>query len=427
MMYSKQNLILILLNLCLSLTMNAQFKANYDEAAIAPYQLPEILTTENGAEIENTHDWEQKRRPEILQLFKDQVYGSLPENELNPTSSEIIEQDDAALDNTAIRKQITLQFKAQNRELSIDILLYLPKGIKNPPVFVGYNFYGNHSISNDQHIMLCKSWVRNNADYGITENHSTEASRGKRSSRWAIDKIIAEGFGLATIYYGDVDPDKNDFSDGIHPLFYTKDQQKPKENEWGSISAWSWGYSRVLDYLKSDKPINNSKYILFGHSRLGKTSLWAGALDKRFDLVISNNSGCGGAALFRRKIGETAARINKSFPHWFNTNFKQYSGAEEELPTDQHMLIALMAPRPVYIASAEEDRWADPKGEYLSGFYASPVYELYGKKGLTNIAMPGVNAPIHTSIGYHIRTGKHDVTDYDWEQYMKFYQLHFSK
>jgi hypothetical protein len=407
--------------------MISQFKATYDETAIKPYQLPELLLSKSGEKIKNTMDWEEIRRPEILQLFKDQVYGSLPEAELSPISPEIIEQDDAALDNTAIRKQITLQFKTKNREISIDILLYLPKGVKNPPVFVGYNFYGNHSISNDQHIILSKSWVRNNADYGITENRSTEASRGKRSSRWAIDKIIAQGFGLATIYYGDVDPDKNDFTDGIHPLFYAKDQDKPKEDEWGSISAWAWGYSRILETLKSDMLLENSKFIVFGHSRLGKTSLWAGALDPRFDLVISNNSGCGGAALFRRKIGETAARINNSFPHWFNTNFKKYSDHESDLPIDQHMLIALMAPRPIYIASAEEDKWADPKGEFLSGFYASPVYELYGKSGLSNATMPKISDPIHSSIGYHIRPGKHDVTEYDWEQYMKFAKIHFSE
>ncbi|GLR18259.1 glucuronyl esterase domain-containing protein [Portibacter lacus] len=419
-------LISIIIGFVWSLSVYSQPKVNYDEKAIKPYVLPELLVLSNGQEVKSVEEWEHKRREEIFDLFKSEVYGRIPDLDLKPTSEEIIEQSDMALNNSAIREQISMVFSSGEREITINILVYLPKNIESPPVFVGYNFYGNQTTTTDQHVIFTDSWVRNNTDYGIVENRATEESRGKRNSRWPIQKIIDEGFGIATIYYGDVDPDKNDFSDGIHPFFYEEGMSKPKTDEWGSISAWAWGYSKVLDYLKTDRLLTDSKFIVFGHSRLGKTSLWAGALDTRFDIVISNDSGSGGAALFKRKFGETAAIINANFPHWFNANFKKYSNNEDALSIDQHMLVALVAPRPVYIASAEEDKWADPKGEYLSGYHASPVYNLYGKKGLPELEFPETNESIHNSIGYHVRTGKHDVTDYDWDQFIKFAKKHFN-
>ncbi len=388
--------------------------------------MPDLLTLNNGQEVRSIKDWEQKRRPEILKMFRDEVYGSIPDIDLSPTSIEILESK-SALDGTAVRRQIVIDYNRNGKQLRINVLLYLPKDVLAPPMFVGYNFYGNQTTINDPNIVLTDSWVRDNEDMRITDNSASEASRGKRSHRWAIPKIISEGFGIALIYYGDVDPDKDDFSDGVHSLLYEEGQVRPQENAWGAISAWAWGMSEVLNVLKKDDSLIDSKFISFGHSRLGKTSLWTGALDERFDIVISNDSGCGGAALFRRKYGETASVINKSFPHWFNDSFKKYSGSEEALPIDQHMLIALMAPRPVYIASAQDDRWADPNGEYLSGYHASSVYKLYGEKALTNIAQPNIHEPIHNSIGYHIRAGKHDVTEYDWEQFIKFAKKHFEE
>lgn len=402
---------------------NAQRIVNYDESKIPEFTLPVALEMENGNKISSISQWEEKRRPEILNLFEEKVYGKIPED-MAISSFEIIEESENALDNIAIRKQVVLRFKKNNKELEVNILIYLPKGTKKAPLFLGYNFYGNQSVIGDQAIVLPKSWVRNNKSFGVNDNKATDASRGARANRWAVKKIIAAGYGLATIYYGDIDPDKDDFSDGIHSLFYEENQTKPKANEWGSIAAWSWGLSKAMDYFEKDADIDNSKVIVMGHSRLGKTSLWAGATDQRFAVVISNNSGCGGAALSRRSIGETVKIMNTSFPHWCNENYKYYNDKVDELPVDQHMLISLMAPRPVYIASAQDDKWADPKGEFLSGYYASPVYNLFGKKGIISSEMPKVNQPIHNDIGYHIRTGKHDVTDFDWEQYIQFANKH---
>ena len=300
------------------------------------------------------------------------------------------------------------------------ILIYLPKNVEKAPVFLGYNFYGNHTVTDDVNVIISEAWSRDNPSFGIINNQLTEQSRGVRTNRWAIDKMLDAGIGLATIYYGEVDPDKDDFSDGIHPFFYVDNQQQPAASEWGSIAAWSWGLSRTMDYFETNNEVDENKVIVFGHSRLGKTSLWAGASDERFAGVISNCSGCGGAALSKRKFGETVARINTSFPHWFCKNFRNYNNNEEALPVDQHELLALIAPRPLYIASAEEDQWADPHGEFLSAFYASKVYDLFDKKGIPSDEMPNVNEPVQNTVAYHIRTGIHDVTDFDWEQYIKW-------
>ncbi len=391
---------------------------NYDESRVPKFVLPDLFTTFQGEKIKNKSEWVEKRRPELYAFFEENVYGRVP-GEIDKFNFEILEVGDA-LNGKALRKQVKITFSRNDRSLDFTILLFLPKRRSNVPLFLGYNFLGNHTVHNDPQILLTEAWVMNNDNLGISDNRANENSRGVRSHRWAIDKIVDSGFGLATIYYGEVDPDKDDLSDGLHALFYKEGQENPASEEWGSIAAWAWAMSRAVDYFATDSHVDETKVIAFGHSRLGKTSLWAGATDNRFAGVISNNSGCGGAALSKRKFGETVARINSSFPHWFCDNFNRYNDNEESLPVDQHQLLALMAPRPLYVASAKEDQWADPKGEFLSTYHASELYDLFEEEGIPSNEMPQVNEPVQNTLAYHIRSGKHDVTDYDWEQYIKW-------
>lgn len=397
--------------------------ANYDEDKLPPYTLPDLLITLKGKPVTTAHEWMVVRRPEILNLFEENIYGRIPAS-LPRYSVDRISQEPVF--GYAIRKQLTLNFRQNGRELHVGVLMYLPQRSAAVPVFLGYNFGGNQTVSDDPGIRITDSWVPNDAAAGITDNRANENSRGNQQERWQVEKILAAGYGLVTLYYGDVDPDRNDFSDGVHPLLYKAGQTMPEPDEWGSISAWAWGLSRVMDYLEQDSDVDASRVAVMGHSRLGKTALWAGALDQRFALVISNNSGCGGAALSRRIYGERLGGMNQYFPHWLCDNCSQYDGREETLPVDQHMLIALIAPRPVYIASAADDQWADPKGEYLSGYHAGVVYRLFGKTGLPSGDMPAINEPVMNTIGYHIRPGIHGVFAYDWDQFIRFANLHFA-
>lgn len=415
---------ILTLILTVSLNISSMCQTNYDESKVPVFHLPELLVSESGEKISDSKEWMNIRRPEILKLFEENIYGEIP-GELKISSWKILEQSKNALNGKAIRKQILLTFKNSNQQLDVNLLIYLPKNKGKAPVFVGYNFFGNHTITADPMIIVPTSWSRNSEELGVTNNKPTQKSRGGSASRWPVEKIIDAGYGLATLFYGDVDPDKFgkdgiDFSDGVHPLLYENGQTHPAPDEWGAISAWAWGLGRAMDYFEQDKDIDEKRVIVMGHSRLGKTALWAGALDQRFAIVISNESGCGGAALSRRKYGERLGGMRSYFAHWLCGNCAKFDDHEENLPIDQHMLIALIAPRPVYIASALDDQWSDPKGEYLSGYYATPVYELFGKTGLISDNMPEVNHPVMTAIGYHIRNGKHDVTDFDWEQYIKF-------
>lgn len=390
-----------------------------------PLDLPDPLITNGGGTVVSTTVWEQVRREEILELFRTHVYGRAPVGRPAEMSFEVLETTNQVLSTwaeavtgTVTRKQIRVYLTATIGRPYMDILIYLPNDQPRPvKLFLGLNFMGNHTIRDDKEIEICTHFT----PWG----NSDDSPRGDEGVYWDIESILNRGYGLATIHCADLDEDRHDgFNDGVHGEF-DPSSDRP-DDAWGTVGAWAWGLSRAMDYFETDEDIDHNRVAVMGWSRLGKTALWAGARDERFSIVISNNSGETGAALARNLQGQSIAEINGSFPHWFCEKYKNYNNNVDALPVDQHMLIALMAPRPVYIASAENDAWADPEGEFLSGVYAAPVYELYGLNGLETTVMPSLDEPINDGhIGYHIRTGDHDVKPFDWNAWMDYADKHW--
>lgn len=395
--------------------------ANYDETKVPSYTLPELLKLNSGAAVKDAKTWQEKRRPEIYGLLEQQMFGKAPGRPERMTF-ELTSLEPNAMGGKAVRKEIAINTAGK----SLSLLLYLPKNAKGPvPVFLGLNFGGNQSVTPEAGIKLATIWSRNGKTPPAT---AAESSRGSSTSSWQAEKILAAGYGLATIYYCDIEPDYNGgLAHSVRQAYLKGGKTELASDDWGAIGAWAWGLSRAMDYLETDKAVDAKKVALMGHSRLGKTALWAGAADQRFAIVISNDSGEGGAAISRRMFGENVRNLNTSFPHWFAGNYKQYNERVAEMPFDSHFLIALIAPRPVYVNSAQDDQWADPKGEFLGAVAASPVWRLFAKKGIDTDQMPGVHQPVGDAVGYHVRAGKHDVTDYDWEQWIRFADRHFGR
>ncbi len=397
-----------------------------EEHNVPPYTVPDVLTTVDGVQVTTADQWQRLRRPEIVSLFQQHVYGIVPDAAVRVAHTVLAE--DSALADTASRRQIRITLTTAARSTSMDCLLYMPKGKQAHgfPLFLGLNFSGNHTVSSESDIPITDRWVRNQPEIGTLGNRASEAGRGVMASRWPLQRIIGAGCAVATIYCGDLAPDDPEhWLDGVRQLF--RDSQTPRTpGEAGAIGYWAWGLSRAVDCLEAEPGIDPQRIIVIGHSRLGKTALWAGALDQRFAMVISNNSGCGGAALSRRRVGETVAAINRQFPHWFCERFRAYDDNEAKLPVDQHMLLSLAAPRPLYVASAEEDLWADPRGEFVSTKLAEPVYALFGLRGLSHRDVPNAEVPDNAGdVAYHVRMGPHGITDYDWQQYLAFANRHF--
>ncbi len=413
---------------------------NYDESKIAPYQLLDPLRMSNGTPVVTAVQWFSKRRPQIMRLFEDNVFGRTPDAAKNVLMhARVIEHDDHALDALAIREQIELTFDpapgitpAPEVQRTLRLLLYVPANAKHrpAPVVLGLNFTGNQSVLDDPAILSTPIWSKPSGTTALVHVLPSEKTRGSATSEWQVKFLLSRGYGIATAYYQELEPDfKNASQYSVRNLFQPA-SLAPKSDDWGAIGAWAWGLSRAMDYLQRDPLVDGAHVAVTGHSRLGKAADWAAAQDSRFAALLSTESGHGGQSIQRRALGETVAHLEHSFPEWFCPAYAQWVGRDAEIAADGNLLLSLNAPRPLYVASAVEDEWSDPKGEFLSAQSASRVYEMLGEPALLPDAqMPAIDQAIGltSDVAYHVRAGLHDVTLFDWEHYLDFLDDHWGR
>ena len=378
---------------------------NYDEARVPQYDLPDPLITAEGQPVATAEQWMNVRRPQILSLFASFIYGAVPVPPDPIEQTYRVDKEDKSFMNGKVTKlDVTIRFKNRKGTAETHVLVFLPNEAKQPvPAFMMLSFDnprgGSFQLSSSR-----KGHLRNGVPLGL---------------------LADQGYAYVSVYHGNlVGHNEVSFGGGIHKLFFRDGQSFPKAHEWGVLAANAWTGMRALDYLEANDRVDANRVAVMGHSKMGKATLWAAAQDERFALAISAQSGCGGAALWRRKYGETMAKLNR-FPHWLCINARKFNEREDDLPVDQHMLLSLVAPRPVYVASGTADTWADPHGEFQSANHAGPVYRLLGKKPLSTTKLPPPNKPLlDGDIGYHIRTGGHSIEPYDWQQFISFADRH---
>lgn len=413
---------LVLAACALTMAAPARSQSNPDQARQPemPAHLPDPLVFADGTHVATPAQW-AKRRRELLPLFAEQMYGRMPGRPAE-MRFHVYDLDRQALGGKATREEVSILFRGKEDGPRMDLLVYIPNHVKRPPVILGFNFWGNETVTSDPGVRISDRWVESQSPFVdlscVKENRATAACRAIDAGRWPVEKILDAGYALATAYRGDIDPDRKDgYDESIRSAWPELAQGG---DNFSTIAAWSWAMSRALDYLEHDSRVDGRYVIAFGWSRLGKAAIWAGATDPRFAAVISNESGAGGAKIFHDVHGETVQRLNTIFPYWYCRNFKQYSGHDADLPFDQNEVLALIAPRPLYIASAILDGNADPQGEFLGALAVTKVYRFLGNTGLPTRQWPAVNQPVLGRVSYHVRSGVHSVTDFDWEQYLRF-------
>jgi len=400
----------------------AGIPVNYDESLSGSYTLPDPLLFPGGKVVGSASQWTKKRRPQILKMFEEFQFGKVPVPP-GKLSFKIFDPGTSALNGTAIREQVTIYFSTDTSDHRMDLLIYIPADADKPvPLFFNVGFSPNASTVDDPGIM--GGFIRGR------DGKLIPAQRKSGFGRLDPAIFLSQGIGFATIYYGDIEPDFADgIKYGIRSLYLKNNEKYPEPDEWGAISAWSWGLSRAMDYFETDPRIDQKRVALFGVSRLGKTVLWTGARDDRFRMVIASCSGEGGAALSRRNYGETIDHMTHPTRYFyqFAGNWRNFKDDPSRSPVDAHMLIALMAPRPLLLQTGDTDYWSDPKGEFLAAVAAAPVYKLLGKRPLDTDSLPPAGVPVLNDLGYYMHKGGHGAMPQDYEVFIRFIKMHFTE
>lgn len=392
----------------------AGIPVNYDESKVGDYQatLPDIFTFNNGKKVTSAKQW-PKRRAEILKMFEEQQFGKWPAKK--PALRYDVTVDEG-FGGQALRKQITIYFSPDNNGPRVDVLVYLPKDANGPvPTLLNLSFSPNNMVISDPGVKEGRRWDPKTKTMVAAKSMP---GMGRFAMDATVKEYLAEGFGFATMCYTDITPDFNDDAElGVRGLY-----PKPQADEWGSISCWAWGVSNIMDYFEKDADIDAKRIALTGCSRLGKTTIWTGAREPRIKVVMPSCSGEGGAALSRRNYGETVAHLVEPsrFPYQFAGNYAQWGPDVTKMPMDSHMLIALIAPRPLLLQTGSTDIWSDPKGEFLAAVEAGKVYRLLGKDDLNTSVMPAPEVPIYTTLGFVMHEGGHGILPQDWKFYLDF-------
>jgi hypothetical protein len=401
-------------------TVVAGIPVNYDEARVGAYTLPDLLTAADGTKVTTAKAWFGKRRPELVSLFESQQFGRAP-GRPDGLAFDVYEKDAPAFGGKAKRKQVRIRF-AKNGGPVLNLAVYTPAAAAKPvPALLAINFGANAATVDDPGVSPGLVWSAKD------HKRMPYVPGGRTFGHIDPVPLLDAGFGFAAFCYGDVDPDDpQGLPDGVRALYLKPGQTGVAPDEWGTISAWAWGISRVIDYFETDPGIDARRIAIHGVSRLGKTVMWAGAHDTRVAATIASCSGEGGAALSRRDYGETIAHLTAPtrYPYQFAGNYAQYAGFPDRAPMDAHMLVALHAPRPLLLQTGSTDNWSDPKGEFLAAVAAGPVYRLLGRKDLGTDVWPGPKTQVGGDLSYYMHDGGHGTVPGDWEIYLGFLKTH---